>query len=275
MAQDTPGAHDHDSYARVEQQFQDVMDEGLNPAAPDMLYALAAGLGLPAGATVLDAGCGEGGHSIQLARRLGLTVHGIDPSLRSLGIARQALDRASRDSPGLGERVTFGPGSAQVLPAADRSVDLIWCRDVLCLVDQLGPVYAEFRRVLRPGGRALIYQMFSTDQLQPAEAAWLLPVMGCVERSMRPQVTEAAIRDAGLRLDECVEVGSQWGEYAQEQTGAVGRDLLHAARLLRDPARYISQFGQGNYDIALGDCLWHIYRMIGKFSGRIYLLTAP
>jgi SAM-dependent methyltransferase len=250
------------------------MDESLDPAGPDVLYDLAAGLGLAAGSAALDVGCGTGRHSIQLARRLGLTVHGVDPNPWSLSIAQQALGHASQGSPGLGELVTFSPGSAQNLPAADSSVDLVWCRDVLCLVEQLGPAYAEFQRVLRPGGRAVIYQMFTTGQLQPAEAAWLLPVMGCVELSMRPEVTEAAIRDAGLRLDRCVEVGSQWGEYAQEQTGAVGRDLLHAARLLRDPARYISQFGQGNYDIALGDCLWHIYPMIGKFSGRIYLLTA-
>jgi hypothetical protein len=50
--------------------------------------------------------------------------------------------------------------------------------------------------------------------------------------------------------------------------------LLHAARLLRAPERYIAQFGQVAYDIKLGDCLWHIYRMIGKLSPRIYLLSA-
>jgi ubiquinone/menaquinone biosynthesis C-methylase UbiE len=275
MPEDTPVIHDHDSYGQIEGQFQDVMDEGLDPAGPDVLYDLAAGLGLTAGAAVLDVGCGVGRHSIQLARRLGLTVRGIDPNPWSIGIARQALDRASQDHPGLGQLVSFGPGTAQNLPAADRSIDLIWCRDVLCLVEEIGSAYAEFRRVLRPGSRAIIYQMFSTNQLQPAEAAWLLPVMGCVEPSMRPEVTETAINDAGLRLDQCIDVNSQWGEYAQEQSGAVGRDLLHAARLLRDPARYVSQFGQGNYDIALGDCLWHIYRMIGKLSGRIYVLTAP
>lgn len=275
MAQDAPVTHDHDSYGQIEQRFQDAMDESLNPARPDVLYDLAAGLGLAAGATVLDVGCGVGRHSIQLARRLGLTISGVDPNPGSLEIAREALDRASQDSPGLAKLVTFGPGTAHNLPAADGSVDLIWCRDVLCLVEQIGPAYAEFRRVLRPGGRAIIYQMFSTDQLQTAEAAWLLPVMGCAQPSMRPEVTEAAIKEAGLRLDQCIDIGSQWGEYTQEQTGAVGRDLLHAARLVREPARYISQFGQANYDIALGDCLWHVYRMIGKLTGRIYLLTAP
>jgi SAM-dependent methyltransferase len=201
-------------------------------------------------------------------------VRGIDPSLRTLEIARRELDRVANDHPGLGQRISFALVTAQNLPAADESVDLIWCRDVLCLVDQLGAAYVEFQRVLRPGGRVLIYQMFTTDRLDPAEAAWLLPVMGCSATSMRPEVTEAAISGAGFRLDLCTVVASQWHEYAQERTGGPGRDLLHAARLLREPGRYISQFGEGNYDIALGDCLWHIYQMIGKLSGRIYLLTA-
>jgi hypothetical protein len=30
-----------------------------------------------------------------------------------------------------------------------------------------------------------------------------------------------------------------------------------------------------NYDIKLADCLWHVYRMIGKLSSRVYLLSAP
>lgn len=275
MAEDAFVAHDCDSYDEIEEQFQDVMDVGLDPAGPDLLYDLVAGFGLAPGAAVLDVGCGDGKQSIELARRFGLAVHGIDPDHRSVERARQNLDRASQDQPGLGQLVTFAPGTAQELPAADGSVDLVWSRDVLCLVEPLGAVYAGFRRVLKPGGRAIIFQTFTAGRLQPAEAAWLLPVMGCSEPSMRPEITEAAISDAGLHLDQCIVLASQWGEYAQEHTGAPGRHLLHAGRLLRDPARYIRQFGQGNYDIALGDCLWQIYRMIGKLSGRIYLLTAP
>ena len=45
--------------------------------------------------------------------------------------------------------------------------------------------------------------------------------------------------------------------------------------LLRSPERYLAQFGQRAYDIMLGDCLWHIYQMIGKLSPRIHLLRKP
>jgi hypothetical protein len=93
--------------------------------------------------------------------------------------------------------------------------------------------------------------------------------------SMRPENTEAAIDAAGLRVDRCVVLSTQWGEHAQEHARHPGRHLLHAARLIRDPDRYITRFGQANYDIKLGDCLWHVYRMIGKLSSRVYLLSAP
>jgi hypothetical protein len=88
-----------------------------------------------------------------------------------------------------------------------------------------------------------------------------------------PGRTEAAIAAAGLRVDQRIEVGLEWGEWAQEQTGERGRRLLHAARLLRAPERYIEQFGQSAYDTMLADCLWHVYHMVGKLSARVYLLS--
>jgi RimJ/RimL family protein N-acetyltransferase len=153
--------------------------------------------------------------------------------------------------------------------------DLVWCRDVLSLVDDLDAAYREFRRVLKPGGRAVVYQMFTTSLLEPTEAAFLLPVLGCSATAMRPENAEAAIVGAGLRIDRCIVLGSEWGEYYHEHVPERSRHLLHAARLQRDPDRYIARFGKQNYDIKLGDCLWHIYRMIGKLSSRVYLLSAP
>ena len=98
---------------------------------------------------------------------------------------------------------------------------------------------------------------------------------GTVPANADHKHVEAAIGRAGFQIDERIVLASEGGERAQEERGEPGRRLLHAARLLREPERYIAQFGQTAYDIMLGDCLWHIYRMIGKLSGRIYVLRAP
>jgi hypothetical protein len=37
---------------------------------------------------------------------------------------------------------------------------------------------------------------------------------------MRPQNTEAAIADAGLRIDRCMVLGSEWRDYYHEHTPA-------------------------------------------------------
>ncbi|MEV6520451.1 class I SAM-dependent methyltransferase [Longispora sp. NPDC051575] len=271
---DTPAPFDlaefYDAYPRVEEEFQADLDESLDPSGPELLYDLVADLGLPARADVLDVGCGEGGHSLRLADRFGCTVRGFDPVARHVELARAELAGAR---PELRDQVSFAPGSAGSLPVPDASADLVWCRDVLVHVTDLDAAYAEFRRVLRDTGRVLVYQMFGTARLEPREAGWLFGTMGVVPSSADPGRTESAIASAGLRIDTCRELGTEWGEFAEERTGNGGRQLLHAARLLREPGRYAGRYGQGAYDIMLGDCLWHVYRMIGKLSPRVYVLS--
>jgi SAM-dependent methyltransferase len=256
-----------DEYDLIEEQFNQQLDGSLNPSGPDSLFGYVAEMGLPAGAVAVDVGCGEGEYAIELAARFGFQVTGVEPVPRCV--------QAARLNAPPGCTVAFTVGTAGNLPLPSGSADLIWCRDVLSLVADQRGAYREFRRVLKPGGHALIYQMFSTSLLQPNEAAFLLPVLGCSAAAMRVENAEAAIGEAGLRIDRCVTLGSEWGEYYYEHMPERSRHLLHAARLLRDPERYITRFGTANYDIKLGDCLWHIYRMIGKLSSRVYLLSAP
>lgn len=258
---------DQDAYDLIEDQFNRELDKSLSPSGPDSLFGYVAGMALPSGSVAVDAGCGEGEDAVELATRYGFQVTGVDPVPRCVQAAQQ---NAPPGCP-----VTFAVGTADQLPVTSGSADLVWCRDVLSLVEDLNAAYREFRRVLKPGGRALIYQMFTTSLLEPEEAAFLLPVMACWAPAMRPENTEAAIASAGLRIDRCAVLGSEWGEYYQEHVPGRGHHLLHAARLLRDPDRYIAQFGRQNYDIKLGDCLWHVYCMIGKLSARVYVLPAP
>jgi len=257
----------HDAYDLIEDEFNRQLDESLDPSSPDSLFEYVAQMGLPAGSVAVDVGCGEGEYAVELADRFGFAVTGIDLVPRLVEEARLSVPP--------GRPVDFKVGSAENLPLATGLADLIWSRDVLSLIDNQDGAYREVRRVLKPGGRALIYQTFTTSRLQPSEAAFLLPVMACSAAAMDPENAEAAMRDAGLRIDICVVLGSQWGEYYQEHARAPRSHSLHAARLLRDPDRYIHRFGKENYDIKLGDCLWHIYRMLGKLSGRVYVLSAP
>lgn len=275
MADEAFLSRSYDAFASIEEEFKDVLDQSLDPRGPGMLYDYAADLGLERGASVIDVGCGEGRHALELASRFGWQVQGIDPVPRHIELARRDLTDRARTEPALEELVSFNLGAAESLPASDASARLIWCRDVLVHVDDLAEAFAEFRRVLAPGGRALVYQMFCTDRMEPREAAWILPTMGCVEANMRPDHAETAMRSAGLRIEERIVLGTEWGEHGEEKSGKGSRNLLHAARLLNEPNRYIERFGRDNYDIALGDCLWHIYRLIGKLSDRVYLLSAP
>jgi SAM-dependent methyltransferase len=264
----------YDAYPRVEEEFQSALDASLNPRGPAMLYDLVRDLRLPQGASVIDLGCGEGKHTLELASRFGFHVLGVDPVERHIELASEALAELATHQPELRGQVRFELGTAETIPAENASTDLVWCRDVLVHVAALDQAYASCRRVLRDGGHMLVYQMFGTERLEPNEAAWLWNTMGIAPECARPERTEAAIAQAGFRVEQWIELGSEWGERAEEGADQRTRHLLHAARLLRAPERYVAQFGQAAYDIKLGDCLWHIYHMIGKLNPRIYLLSA-
>jgi ubiquinone/menaquinone biosynthesis C-methylase UbiE len=234
--------HAYDQFPRIEEEFGAALDQSLDPQGPDQLYDIVAGFRLAPGAAALDVGCGEGGHSAELKQRFGFVVTGVDPVPRHLELASTA-------APG----VAFVPGRAEALPAADSSVDLVWCRDVLIHVSDLTRAYAEFCRVLKPSGRALVYQMFATELLEPKERAFLVATMGVDETAADFANTATAIAASGLRVVETLDIGSEWGEYAQERAGQPGRNLLRAARLLRRADEYVARYGQRNYDTMLGD----------------------
>lgn len=274
MSDDFSLEQSYDAYPRIEEDFQTVLDASLNPHGPDMLYDLVLDLRLPPGATAVDVGCGEGKHSLDLAERFEFIVCGVDPIERHIALANERLTAAIERRPELSGKLRFERGRVEALPFGDASVDLVWCRDVLGHVAALDNAYAELRRVLREGGHALVYQScFMTDRLEPREAEWLWKTLGIAPASTDPSRTENAIAAADLRVDDCVVVGSEWGERSEERAGTESRQLLHVARLLRAPERYVAQFGQAAYDIMLADGLWHVYRMIGKIAGRVYLLS--
>jgi SAM-dependent methyltransferase len=98
---------------------------------------------LPIG-DALDAACGTGRHSAYLAER-GHRVIGVDASPEMLAIAERKVPGAS-----------FHRAELTSMPLPSRSVDLVVCALALCHLPDLVPVFAEFARVLRPGGHVVI-----------------------------------------------------------------------------------------------------------------------
>jgi sarcosine/dimethylglycine N-methyltransferase len=250
--------------------FAAALDHSLAPRGSGLLFDLVAGLGLRPGSLAVDVGAREAGHCIELSRRFGFTVHGVEPVRRHLEGAARALAAAD---PEVAARVRMDEGVAERLAEPAGSVDLIWCRDVLGHVQDLTAVFAEFARVLRPGGAAVIYQMTATDWLTPAEAARLWPPIGAYASSVDPRRFEAAIAAGGLTVVQCIQLGGEWRERDEEDGGGrTCRELLYVSRLLRNRPAYRERFGADAYEAMLANCLWGVYQMIGKLNPRVYVL---
>ena len=141
-----------------EEAFDAALSVSLSPRGFDLLFDLVAALGLPPGSAAVDVGARDGWASIRLARQFGFTVHGIEPVRRHLDLAARALETLAASEPEIAARIRIDHAVAEQLPEPDASTDLIWCRDVLEHVQDLETVYAEFHRVLKPGGHAVIYR---------------------------------------------------------------------------------------------------------------------
>jgi len=113
--------------------------------------------------TILDAGCGTGYGGRALARRYrAARVVGLDIAA---GMAAHARRKA-----GWFSRGRYICGDIEALPLAPASVDMIVSNLTLqwCTPDM---VFAEFRRVLRPGG-LLMFTTFGLDTLRELRRAW-------------------------------------------------------------------------------------------------------
>ncbi len=256
-------------------EFEQELDRSLSPRGFELLFDLVEDLDLPPGSVALDVGCREAFHCIELSRRYGFAVHGIDPVRLHLDGANRALHDLAATEPDVAARILVTGGTAEHLPERAASVDLIWCRDVLPHVADLDTAFMQFRRVLRPGGHAVIHQMTATDWLTPAEADRLWPVLGVHAASVDPARFEAAIAAGGLSIEQRIELRGEWRERSEEDQIAYrsSRQLLHASRLLRNRRHYEEQFGAAAYDAMLGNSLWGVYQMIGKLNPRVYVLS--
>ena len=122
-------------------------------------------MAVDANATVLDVATGTGAVAVELVRRTGCSVIGVDQSPRMLAEARRRVP----------ERVRLVDGDADHLPFPGGSFDALTFTYLMRYVDDPGATLRELVRVVRPGGTIAGLE-FGVPPNAIARALWRLYV---------------------------------------------------------------------------------------------------
>lgn len=149
------------------------------------------------GERVLDVGCGPGFYVAELLDRVGPegAVVGVDASAQMLGLAALRCE-----GPG---NVAFHEGAATSLPVDDGAFDAALSVQVLEYVGDVDTALAEIHRVLRPGGRVVLWDVdWSTVTWHSADPARMDRVMHAFDAHLThpalPRTLAARLRSAGF-----------------------------------------------------------------------------
>ncbi|PHH91064.1 hypothetical protein CDD83_1809 [Cordyceps sp. RAO-2017] len=137
--------------------YWDDADDGQTVrAATDQLTGLVAGrLALRPGQHILDVGCGSGKPAMQIATAHDVRVTGVTVSNRQIELARAQPGGVEQ----LGQ-VCFQLADAMDLPFADGTFDGAYAIESLVHMHDKSAALANIARVLRPGGRLVVADMF-------------------------------------------------------------------------------------------------------------------
>lgn len=123
-------------------------------------------LGLPAGSRVLDAGAGMGDVARHLAGVFGLNISGVD----LLDFNVEEANRRARRS-GLEDRLAFRLGDYSQLEFDDMTFDGLYTMETLVHAADSPRTLREFRRVLKPGGRIVLFEYARAPEASISESA--------------------------------------------------------------------------------------------------------
>ena len=176
-----------------------IYDHDRNPLQGLEEPAMRTAIGDVAGLSVLDIGCGTGRHALWLAAA-GARVTGVDFSEGMLAAARQKPEATG---------IRFLSHDLHLPLPFQEEFDLVVSGLVLEHIRDLAHFFREARRVLRPGGRAVISAMHPAMFLRGTQARFTDPETGELVQpgSLPHSISEfvmAAIR-AGFQLADLTE----------------------------------------------------------------------
>jgi arsenite methyltransferase len=157
---------------------------------------------LAEGETLLDVGCGEGLIGFGALERGAGHVVFSDISDDLLGFCREAAEAI-----GVSDRCSFVKAGAEDLRGvAGASVDVVTTRSVLIYVPDKAAAFREFSRVLRPGGRASIFEPINRFGMDERKTGfWGYPGDGVADLAARVDAIYEEIQppsDPMLDFDE-------------------------------------------------------------------------
>ena len=230
-----------------------------------------------AGKDVLDFGCGAGQLSLFFAaKQLAASITGVDIDTAALARANAALGQY----PEYAQFVRFIEGSVEGLPVPDESIDLITAFD--CLEHVMDPqgILADWKRVLRPGGRVLIeWFPFKGPWGPHMEALVPLPWAHVVFGEKAMFQTAAAIYDDPAFVPRHWDLNAdgtkkpnkwtQWESFA-EQGYVNGLDIADFRKMVDRAGLAIERldkfgFGQAGAKKAIGDTLMTL-PVLGEYA---------
>ena len=174
-------------------------------------------LGVGEGSAVLEVASGSGGPALHLAASTGSRVTGIDVNAYGVATARRAAVAA-----GLTHLVKFKVADAtDSLPFVDRKFDALICIDSMNHFPDRANTLKEWRRVLKPGGRAVFTDPVAVTGPVTSEELAERSSIGLFVFVPRT-VNEELIRKAGFKIleqldvtENAVEVSRRWREARQ------------------------------------------------------------
>ncbi len=172
-----------------------LLGDSFHPGGADLTRRLAVALDLEPGRRVLDVAAGIGTTALLLAQEHGVDVHGID-----LGAAQVMRARTRAVTLGLAARVRFEVGDAERLSIEDGSFDAVVCECAFCTFPDKATAAGELARVVRPGGRVGITDVWLDPTKLDPELHGLAGRIACIADARPIDDVQAILERAGLTV---------------------------------------------------------------------------
>lgn len=188
-------------------------------------------LGLRAGESVLDLGCGPGDRVVELAQQVGARGNAV-----GIDYSESLIDEARRRWGASGLPVSFHVGDAHALPFPDASFDACRAERVFVHLQDPAQAMSELVRVARSGARIAIFDMDADTLITDAPnrqvtrkildlRADMFRSKGWIGRGFRRLYVEHGLKDVNIIPATCTFTDYEFadGFWSLSRTAAIAR----------------------------------------------------